>query len=119
MKTALRQLHGIILNEDCRHFNQHHVARNSAIAPPVELQGRHGVGASRVADFDNQKVVAVAQDRSRLEIERRESTFVLPQLLSIQVNGGLVIRRAEVNKDPGVSPLVITELPPVPYGARK
>ena len=98
-----------------RHFDQHHIAGNPAITPPVKLQRGHGVGAAHIAHFDNQKVLAVAQNRSRLEIECRESTFVFAQLLSVQINGGLVIGRAEVNKDARVRPLVIIELPPVPH----
>src|ERR1017187_5502817 len=112
--SAARQLYGIVLQEDCRHLDQHHVTGNSTVAPPVELQRGNGVCAADVAHLDDQKILAVSQKRSCLEIERCESAFVFPQLFAVQVNGSLIVGSAEVNKHTRIRALVITELAPVP-----
>ena len=81
------QLHRIILNESRGHFDEHHIARDPAIVPPVELQCRHGIGPPDVAHFDDQKILAIFQQRSGLEVECREAAFVISQLFSVQIDG--------------------------------
>src|ERR1700686_249187 len=98
MSRPTRQLHGIILNESFRHFDQRNIARNSAVVPPVEFHRWNILGAPGIVDLDDQAVRAVTQKRSRLEIERRESAFMLAQLFAVQIDNGLVVDGSEVDK---------------------
>ena len=48
-----------VIDEGCRHFDQRHIARETAIIPPVALDGGDVVQGTVIVDGDDDGVSAV------------------------------------------------------------
>src|SRR5688572_25079150 len=83
-------------------FDKLHLTRESAIVPPIRHQRRHRITPAFVIDFNDEKIPSLPNQPRYLEIERSETTFMLPDLLTVQINIRNVIRRTEVHEKPRV-----------------
>src|SRR5260370_31995926 len=80
---SFRQLNPVIADEGLWRFDQDYITRDTAVIPPVRVQGRNRVVTALVAGLDHEEVIPVVQQLRHLEIERRETAFVLAQCLAI------------------------------------
>ena len=84
-------------------LEQHDIAREAAVVPPVGVDGRHALGMALVVDAHDERVACRTQPAGHLELERREAAHVPAEFLAVQIDIRLVIGAAEVNELRGVS----------------
>src|ERR1700687_507538 len=77
------QLNPVIADEGLRRFDQDYIARDTAVIPPVRMEGRDCILPALVAGLDHEEVIAVVKQLCHLKIEGRETSFVLAQGLAI------------------------------------
>src|SRR5260370_27699570 len=83
ISRSFRQLNPVIADEGLWRFDQDYITRDTAVIPPVRVQGRNRVVTALAARLDHEGVIPVVQQLRHLEIERRETAFVLTQCLAI------------------------------------
>src|SRR5207245_9042428 len=96
---AFLELDKVILHKRAGHLQKLHLARESAIVPPMRHQRRHSVSPALVIYFDNKEIGSVSDEPGYFKIERRESALVLPDFFPVEINIRAIICRPEINEE--------------------
>jgi hypothetical protein len=96
--VLLVELDARLAHEHARRLDEAHAAGQAAVVPPVGVQRRQRVGAARVVDLDDDRVVARAHQPGHLERERREAALVLAEALAVQPHRRALRRRSELHE---------------------
>ena len=105
------------MDKRSRRFDKLHITSESAIVPPIGHQCRHGVAPAFIINFDDEEIAGVANETGDFEVERREAAFMLPDLLAVEINVSLVVRRSKINEESRVWPALVIKRFFVPDGA--
>src|SRR3954471_20219320 len=79
-RVALFELHLVIADERSWRFNQHHIARDPTIIPPVRVDSRDCLQVTRVVHFDYQGIAARLELARDLILKRSKASDVLTEL---------------------------------------
>src|SRR5690242_11528924 len=93
------ELQSVIIDECVGHFEERYIARDSAVIPPIGLEGRNSIRETRVIDRNDGKVSAIAQKIRDLAVKRREAALILASLLAVDPDVRAVIRRSHMEED--------------------
>ena len=92
------ELQRVVFDIRLWHADQHHVAGNASVVPPVEDACRHVVLMALVVYLHNHKVLALLHHVGHVETERRETTFMPTGFLAVDIDDGLIVDGTEVQQ---------------------
>ena len=93
-----RKLQRIIADESLRSLDERHRACDSAVVPPVGVDGRNALRAALVVHLHDERILPLAQLARYLEIEGSEPAGVRTQTFAVEPDDSLVIGRTEMEK---------------------
>src|SRR5215813_4217865 len=114
---AFLKLNEVIIDKRGGRLDQLHVARDTAVVPPVRHQRRDSITPALVVDFNDKEVASVANEPRDLEVERREAPFVLTDLLAVEIDVSEIVGRTEVDEEARVRFALVVKRLLVPDGA--
>src|SRR6266851_4463307 len=88
-------------------LQQHNIAAESSIVPPIGIERGNPISAAGVVDFYDHEVVTIVNLVCDLEVEGREAAFVFAQGFAVEIGAGKVVGGSETDENAGVLPLVI------------
>ena len=95
-------------------LDERDIARKTAVVPPICLQSGNAIFVTRVIDRGDHKVITRADCRSDIAVETCEAAFALADLLFIEPEPGVVVRRAWMKEDTRALFALISEVAFVP-----
>jgi hypothetical protein len=107
----------VVVDEFLRDIDERYVAGETAVVPPVGLQGWDAVGYAGIVDRENDEVFAFLEDVSDLAVEGGEAALVFTDFFSINPDEGAVVGGAEVEKGAGVALGEVLKVALIPDGA--
>ena len=90
----------IVLDEGFGNADERHVARDAAVIPPVESHRRNGIGRARVVHLHGEEIIRRFQSAGHLDLERRETALVAPDLLAVEIDPATVAYGPEMEEQP-------------------
>lgn len=107
----------IVPDKGVGHADEHHVARDAAVVPPVEGHRRDGVRGAGVVDLHGQKVAFGLEAARHLDLKGCESAFMGADLLAVEVDPAAVADGPEMEELPPAGLLGGVEPPGIPHRA--
>ena len=90
----------IVLDVNLRSADEHDVARDAPVVPPVKGHGGNRISTAAVVDLDADEVVPVNDVVGDINLERGEPSLMACQFVPVEPNGAAVADRAEIEKEP-------------------
>ena len=95
----LFQLEAIVLQVECRHLHQFHVASDAAIVPPVENLCGHIFCVALVVYLHDDVVLTLLQQVGNIVVEGREAAYVMPHMLPVHIHMRIIIHSTKVEQN--------------------
>ena len=96
------EVDGTIGDEGGGRRDEPHLAGEPAIIPPIGHDRGNTGAPSLVVHADHERVAAGLEQRGRLEGKRREATHVMAEFVTVEIDIGFVVGRAEPEENTGI-----------------
>ena len=98
VRPVLVQPDEIVLDKHPGSLHKHNIPGDSAVVPPVEIHCRNSVRGAAVAHLDAEEIVFLLQFPGHLNLERSETTLVLSNEFSVEIDPAPVADGPEVKE---------------------